>query len=306
MNVEKMFTTIDTHVAGEAFRIIVHSAITLHEKNLELNQALVEEKYRHEKELLLNEPRGHRGMNGCIVIPSNTADFACVFVNHDHDVQFKYAGLVASVTALLETGNLAKKENNVYDIDTVNGIHSVYASFENQEVCTTRIKSGACQLAETTDDYRLVEIDQSRSYLIYDLPETIAGIRVEDLASIKKWGMETAEQMRSKCILFDGIVITEPHNEKRNEVRSVTFEKDGSILRSPGIDSTFAILTVLSNGTKPLTELTNYSIFDSKLTATFITETNNRFSVETQGFVTGIHQFIYDQEDPLQNGFLLQ
>ncbi|MGY0692205.1 proline racemase family protein [Virgibacillus sp. FSP13] len=306
MNVEKMFTTIDTHVAGEAFRIIVHSAITLNEKNLELNQALIEEKYMHEKELLLNEPRGHRGMNGCIVIPSNTADYACVFVNHDRDVKFKYAGLVATVTALLETGNLVKKENNVYDIETVNGLHSVYASFENQEVRKTRIESGACRVVETSDDYQSVEIDQSRHYLIYDPPDTMAGIGVAHLASIKKWGLETAAQMRSKSISFDGIVLTEPLDTKGNKVRSVTFEKDGSILRSPGMDSTFAILTALSSGSKPLTELTNHSIFDSKLTATLIEGTNTRYSIETQGFITGTHQFIYDQEDPLRNGFLLK
>ncbi|WP_099159242.1 proline racemase family protein [Virgibacillus ndiopensis] len=302
MNFEKMFSTIDTHVAGEAFRIIIHSAITLNESSLEMNHASIKEKYVHEKELLLNEPRGHRGMNGLIVAPSRVADFALLFVNHDSGVRFKYGGLVTTVTALLETGNLAKKEDNVYEIETVNGIHLVYATYEDQEVEMVRFESEECRVMETTEEYELVEIDSNRNYLIYSLPDSIPGIHMDYLSSIIKWGKQTAEKVKN-TIQFDGILIREL---LVNGVRSVTFENDGSILRSPGIDSTFAIFTALLNGSGNLTKLTNQSIFDSKLTARLIAGTDNRFSVETRGFVTGTHQFIYDQEDPLKSGFLLK
>jgi proline racemase len=30
-----------------------------------------------------------------------------------------------------------------------------------------------------------------------------------------------------------------------------------------------------------------------------------RYSVETEAFVTGSHEFIFDQDDPLKEGFLL-
>ncbi|UOQ94776.1 proline racemase family protein [Halobacillus shinanisalinarum] len=300
MNVEKMFTTIDTHVAGEAFRMIVHSSITLKEDRVELNGALLEKKFVREKELLLNEPRGHRGINGCMVIPSKIADYGLLFITQENEAPFKYSGLVASITALLETGNLPAKENNLYDIETIHGIQTVCATYENQEVHNVRLQSGECRVVETTEDYRAVEIDHLRRYFIFDLPELIPSIKMENLSSIMKWGRQTTEKMGHKRFLFDGMIMMEPISE--NEVRSVTFEKDGNLLRSPGMDSTFAIFTLLRNGTK----LTNQSIFASKLTAHLLDGTNKSYSVETQGFVTGVHQFIYDQEDPLKNGFLLK
>ncbi|GGB42251.1 proline racemase [Virgibacillus dakarensis] len=306
MNVNKMFTTIDTHVAGEAIRIIVHSPIMLNEQSIELNQALIEEKYAREKALLLNEPRGHRGMNGCIVLPSNKADFACVFVHHERDVQFMYGGLVATVTALLETGNLAKHDNNVYQIETAGGVQSVYASFENQEVQTVLVESDACRIIETTEEYSLVEVDHARNYLIYEKPESILGIEMEYLAPIQKWGKQTTESLGKNGVSFAGIIMIDSADSHGSNVRSVTFERDGSILRSPGMDSTFSIFAALLDQSDTLTQLTNQSIFDSTLTARLIEGASCQFSIETQAFITGVHQFIYDQEDPLEHGFLLK
>ena len=40
MNFGKMFTTIDTHVAGEAFRIVTNSSIKLHGENIQLRMML--------------------------------------------------------------------------------------------------------------------------------------------------------------------------------------------------------------------------------------------------------------------------
>lgn len=305
MDFEKMFTAIDTHVAGEVYRIIIHSAINLNENSIESNQSLLKEKFADEKELLLNEPRGHRGINGCIVLPSKVADYALLFLNHDNEGGFKYGGLVTTITALLETGNLTIKENNLYEVETINGVYPVYANYKNQEVLSVQLESGECQVVEVTKEYKLVSVDKSRNYLLYDQLESIPEITMENLTSIMKWGKQTAEKMRSADVQFDGIIITNSIDSAENEIRSVTFEKDGTIQRSPGIDSTFAIFKGLFNHSKDTIQLTNESIYGCKLTANEIAGTNSRYIVGVQGFVTGMHQFIYDKDDPLENGFLL-
>lgn len=306
MDVEKMFHTIDTHVAGEPFRIIVHSPMTLDAAVMELNQDMIDLKFKHEKELLLNEPRGYRGMNGCIVLPSKAADYTCLFVHHGSDTSFTYSGLVATVTALLETGNIAKKESKLYQIETTHGIYSITAEFEKQEVHTTRFECEEAQVLENNETCNVVQIDKSRNYLIYNLPDSIPSIAIENLAAITKWGKQTITEME-RHHAFDGIILTEPVSiQNHAEVRSVTFKKDGSILRSPGADSTFSIFQAWLPESPEITTLTNQSIFNSTLTATLVEGTNHRFSMETQGFITGIHQFIYDQADPLEHGFLLK
>ncbi|WP_175631951.1 proline racemase family protein [Virgibacillus siamensis] len=304
MEVEKMFSSIDTHVAGEPFRIIVHSPMTLDADVMALNQETINAKFQREKELLLNEPRGYQGMNGCIVLPSKTADYACLFVHHDNDTTFTYSGLAATVTALLETGNIAKKETNVYHIETVHGTYAINATFEQHEVTMTRFECGESQILDINETCKTVQIDQSRNYLIYHLPESIPGITIKNLSAIIKWGNKTVTEMRERQA-FNGIILTEPINHAA-EVRSVTFKKDGTILRSPGADSTFAIFRSLLHESPAITTLTNQSIFESTLTASLAAETTDRFLMETKAFVTGIHQFIYDQTDPLEHGFLLK
>ncbi|MFD1037539.1 proline racemase family protein [Virgibacillus byunsanensis] len=305
MNIQKMFTTIDTHVAGEAFRIVTQSSITLDENDILGNHELLQRNFQNEKQFLLNEPRGHRGMNGCMVIPSSVADYALLFFNHESEIQFKYGGLITTITALLETGNIPVNENNRYEIETVEGIFTIQAAFENNEVTAVSLKSNECRLLEEHVEYSLVDVDNRRRYYVYSLPASLPGLHLDHLSSVMKWGKNITEKMRNENTAFAGVIITDSVDNSVDTIRSVTFERDGSIVRSPGIDSTFAIHTTLLNK-KPVDQLRNYSIFDSTLTSKSINDSNTCFTMESQAFVTGMHQFIYDQADPLENGFLLK
>ncbi|MCJ7842380.1 proline racemase family protein [Lederbergia sp. NSJ-179] len=305
MNVKEIFFTIDTHVEGEAFRIIIHSPIKLNQKGLMENSRLLVEEYKRGKYFLLNEPRGHRGMNGCIVTTSEVADFALLFLHHDGDVPFKYSGLIATVTALLETGNLEKKHMNQYKIETLNGIYQIEAIVANQSVISVSIESENCILLEQTPEYSVVAVDETRYYYVFPLPRDIQAIQLEQMTSLQTWGMAVTRQIRTKNVQMDGVILYEPLSGLSNKVRSLTFAKDGSIVRSPGFDSTFAIFTKLAVR-KQMDSLTNESIFSSSLTAHKIVGTTNRFFVKSRGFITGTHEFIYDPRDPFEEGFLLK
>lgn len=305
MNFEKMFTTIDTHVAGEAFRVVMHSSISLLNESLESAALELQGNYENEKNLLLNEPRGHRGMHGCMIMPSKIADYRLLFFNHSDVNDFKYEGLITTITALLETGNIKKNEDDVYKIETINGVYSVKVTIENQEVRAVCIENKLSVLNEQHPDYSSVTIDDGRTYFIYPLPNTIPGIQLENLANLSRWGLEQTMKLKEENIEFDGVVLTESAATVPSEVRSITFEKDGYILRSPGIDSTYAIFASLLGSSAKVEALTNTSVFGSKLTANLVSAPANQFSVEAEAFVTGMNQFIFDQDDPLKDGFLL-
>lgn len=300
-----MFSTLDTHVEGEAFRIVIQSSIHLNENDIHLNHKLLQESYQKEKDFLLKEPRGHQGMNGCIVIPSKLADYGLLFFNHDKQVSFQYGGLVASITALLETGNLTANEQGIYKIETVCGIYTVRAAFDNQEVSSVYIESDESKVVEKREEYQLVEIEKNRNYLVFPLPDSIPGINLAYLSAINKWGKAMAKRLSTEKIRFDGIVIAEELDSSKNELRSVTFERDGNMIRSPGIDSTFAILTAQRLIKNKYKALKNDSIFGSSISVQHLPGSYNRYSVTLQGFTTGLHQFILDEDDPLRKGFLL-
>lgn len=303
MNVEKMFAAIDTHVAGETFRMVVHSALQLNAQDLQAGKEKLLQKYEQERSLFLNEPRGHRAINGCIVTPSATTDYGLLFVNHEKQSHFNYSGVVATLTALLEMGNLDIKKDGRYQVETSNGVYDVQAECNGHVVEQVKVESGACQLVEAHPDHHTVAVDELRHYLVYPLPESIPSITMDYYYSILEWGSRTAGSLPEESTV-KGIVLLERCSD--GEVRSVTFDLEGAIVRSPGIDTTFAIYTVLLQEGESLPHLVNYSIFGSFLKASRLPGSSVRFSIETQAFVTGEHQFMYDNADPLEQGFLLK
>jgi proline racemase len=305
VNFEKMYSTIDTHVVGEAYRIVIQSPIAFLGGDVHSNHDILKYNFKNEKNLLLNEPRGHRGMHGCVVVPSSVADFQLLFFNHEAVTNFKYEGLLATVTALIETGNLKRTVDDRYQVETVKGIYTVKASVDNHEVTAVYIEGGTCSEINVTSDYLSVRIDNDRNYLLYTLPDSISSIELANLAVLNHWGIEKTAELAKANVEYEGVILMTSRQDALNKVRSVTFEKDGYILRSPGIDSTFAILTSLLNTPGSHSEIENESIFGSSLTAKVLSKGERRFALETEAFVTGSHEFIFDQDDPLKNGFIL-
>src|SRR5699024_4179909 len=110
---------------------------------------------------------------------------------------------------------------------------------------------------------------------------SIPTIHPDHLVNITNWGRTTCADLVKDNVTFDGLVIVEEADKGR--VRSVTFSPDGNIVRSPGIAGTFALLA-----TRPeQSSQTNESIFGSALTVQRVADTN-RYSIETEAFVTGI------------------
>lgn len=81
MNIQKMYTAVDVHVNGEAFRVMKDVPCKYYYSLEQLNEQFSGE-LAEEMKLLLNEPRGFIGLNGSIVVPSihNEVDAAVLFL----------------------------------------------------------------------------------------------------------------------------------------------------------------------------------------------------------------------------------
>ncbi|ARD48339.1 hypothetical protein SporoP37_09305 [Sporosarcina sp. P37] len=300
MILQKMFRTMDTQVFGEAYRIIVHSPFYFEGLDVQSNQQKVESHFEAEKNLLLNEPRGHRGMNGCIVGASAAADYQLLFLHHQAAIDFKYEALLAATAALLEIGHLQPRDNGQYTVETIHGVWQVKAAARKQEVTAVTIEVAEGQTAESESDASCVELPSGHRFYVHSLPESITSLQLSQLSEIMEWGAAQANALKSQQIAFDGIILKERIADA--SYRSVTFEKDGYILRSPGIESSIA----LAVGEEQSAEsLSNESIFGSKITIHSVPGKKGIFSVEGVPYVTGSHEFILDPEDPLPKGFVL-
>ncbi|MGG2095060.1 proline racemase family protein [Bacillus sp. S13(2024)] len=317
MKIQKTYSTTDVHVAGQAFRVIKDVPF-IHYQNLEqLNEQFMHV-FAEEIYLLLNEPRGFAGLNGCLVVPTinEEADAAVLFFNHEGTVPLHYGGIVAVITALLECGHLKPRASSEYKIETVSGVISVTAMMENDEVISVVIESESCQIVETNiplsdshfnTQFTLVQADQL--YAVFEKSDISAQIRVEELSELKRWGETVLQALESKMPIKGVILMDDSHLEE-GRIKTITFRTDRYVVRSPGFGSTMACYTSLLSKGKVCIEppFVSESIFGSTLTVQGVkqTESGYKFILKSRGFITGMQMFVLDPTDPLSAGFLLK
>lgn len=306
MNISKMFSAIDTHVLGETFRIVTHSPIILSSNDVIDNNEQLQKNFTNVKNLLINEPRGHRGINGCLVLPSKVADYQLLFFTHHDVAEFKYEGILASLTALLETGNIEQTVNNVYLVETIKGIYRVSVNMEQDDIHDLQLIISESEIINKDDSSTSVCIENDRHYVVSELPSYIPTIDLTYLDLINKWGVNERERLDKLKVDYQGIILVEKMEASRDEFKSVTFEKDNYILRSPGIDSIIAIYESYANDPALLDEITVNTIFNSQLSVRRDETLPKQYSLTMRPYVTGSLEFIFDVEDPLKDGFLLK
>lgn len=300
MILEKMLRAMDTQVFGEAYRIVVHSSIYFEGLDAQVNQKKIESHFEEEKNLLLNEPRGHRGINGCLVSASVVADYQLLFFRHQDAIDFKYEALLATTAALLEIGHLKHNEDNDYTVETIHGVWHLKAVVEMYEVTGVKMEVAEGTIVDSDSEASIVELVSGHKFYVYPLPASIASLQLPQLSEIMEWGAAQAEKLTTQHKSFDGIILKEQVADR--QYRSVTFECDGYILRSPGIESSIAIA---ASEKQQMDSLSNQSIFDSNIMIQSVPGNRGFFSVEGVPYITGSHEFILDPEDPLPKGFIL-
>ncbi|MEH7344260.1 proline racemase family protein [Bacillus sp. JJ1532] len=317
MKIQKAYTATDVHVAGEAFRIIKDVPF-IHYESLEQLDEQFFHAYADEIKLLLNEPRGFAGLNGCLVLPpfNREADAAVVFFNHEQTVPFHHAGAVAVITALLECGHLSPKESNEYTLETVSGAIKVNAVMKDDEAVSVKLKTKPSQVVQSNvplnhnelqTEYALVQADQL--YAIFNKKDVSFELHMDDLADVQSWGQAVNEAIASNESI-QRIVLLDDSAIEIGRIKTVTFRRDNFIVRSPGYGTTSACYASLlsSGGVSKEQPLENESIFNSLLTAQLADQNDSgfAFTFTSRGFVTGMQTYLLDPTDPLAAGFLLK
>jgi proline racemase len=313
VKIEKVYSAIDVHVAGEAFRIIRNAPMVYYQTLEELYE-LFPMVYKEEQNLLLNEPRGFAGLNGCLVVPplNKEADAAVVFFNHNGTLPVHYAGLIAVITALLECGHLKPRATSQYKIETLKGIVPIKAVMTGQEVVSVKMESGFYQVVGTEEclrpspaNYKLVQTDQI--YAVFRKQDFPVEIQIEKLANLRKWGQAVLQTLSPD---IKGAILVDESRIDEGLIKSITFRDDLFIVRSPGFGPTLAIFTsLLSSGAISKSKLlVNESIYGSQLEVQVSErkESSYQFTMTSRGFITGLQTFILDPTDPLADGFILK
>ncbi len=104
--------TIETHTAGEPLRIIMGGVLNIKGKTINEKRNYLFNKMGGFRRFLCNEPRGHAGMAGALVIESDRddADFGVIFFTRWGCVHMCGHGTICVTSALIETGMVEIEE----------------------------------------------------------------------------------------------------------------------------------------------------------------------------------------------------
>ncbi|MFC4077472.1 proline racemase family protein [Salinithrix halophila] len=322
MQFQRLLTTIDAHAAGEPLRLITGGFQEFNRDTIDIA-----------RKLLLMEPRGHHGMRGCVIKQATSADsdFSVCFIDHEEVQDTDVHGIIAMVTTVLETGLFpVTGEIPRIVIDSPMGKIVAHARCRGVEVESVSFENDVAFVwasdVPITLDHRTVTVDIAYGGAFYALVKARdLGVKVEinQLPSLQEWGRRIRAQIEDEMTIrhplqketsrICGVVISDEPHEKDAHLYSVTIQSNGQVLRSPGEGGTCALLATLfqRERIKQGEKLIHESMIGTQLQG-MVSRTQPIASyqgvvpcIKGRAFITGMHQFVLDPDDPLSEGFLL-
>lgn len=332
MKFNKLFTTIDVHVAGEPLRIITGGLPAIKGETQLERRAYCMEHLDHVREVLMYEPRGHHGMYGCIITPpaSPDADFGVLFMHNEGWSTMCGHGVIAVVTMAIETGMVeVKGEEQKFIIDCPCGPVTAYAKCNGDEVETVSFENVPSfvykkDVPVKIDGYEFnVDISYGGAfYAVVNSKEVDLKVNNEDLWALQLWGDKIKHYIESQMEVTHpseditgiyGVIFSDEPNNNDADLRNVTIFADKQIDRSPCGSGTAARTAtlyehgVLQEGDRFVHECITDEHFAGEVHALANVEGYNAIIPKVTGkaYITGFHQFVINPKDPLKKGFLL-
>jgi trans-L-3-hydroxyproline dehydratase len=332
-----LITTLDAHAAGEPLRIVIGGLPELPGATILERRRFMRENLDHVRRALMWEPRGHFNMYGCVLTPPVTsgADLGVLFLHNEGYSTMCGHGVIALVTALLETGAVEPKgPHTPINLDTPAGLVRATAHLgvdgRVERVTFLNVPSFlyARDLNLDVPGYGRVVTDVAFGGAFYAvLPADRVGLSVEPARTAElvaageaiKRAVNAALPIRhpSEADLgfLYGTILTGPPDDPRHHSRNICVFANAEVDRSPtgtGVSARLALHHArgeLAAGEAIAIEsiLGRHSVFTGRVAGTARAGDHDAIIPEVGGtaFITGRHEFIVDPHDALGQGFLV-
>jgi proline racemase len=327
-------TSIDAHAGGEPLRVIVAGFPPPEGDSILARRRHLKERYDGLRTALMWEPRGHREMYGCILTPAVTpgTDFGVLFTHNEGYSTMCGHGIIAVTKVALETGLAAKNEpETIVRIDTPAGPVTARARIGGGRVRSVAFRNvpsfvvGLDQAVEVPG-LGIVRYDLAfgGAFYAYVQAESVGltcasgeyPALVDRGMAIKRAVMASrpiVHPFEADLGFLYGTIFIAPPVGPGADSRNVCIFANGEVDRSPtgtGVSGRMAIH--YERGEVGIGEpIVIESIVGSRFTGRVV-ETTSFGShaavipeVEGDAYITGVHRFVLDPDDPLRDGFLL-
>ncbi|MBE3095420.1 MAG: proline racemase family protein [Actinobacteria bacterium] len=334
MKFSKSIFTIDSHTMGEPTRVVTAGIPFIPGNSMMEKKIYLKEKLDYIRKLLMLEPRGHNGMFGSVLTqPVNpSADLGVIFMDTEGYLNMCGHGSIGTVTVVLEMGLISMKEPiTEVVLDTPAGLVKAQAKISQGRVEEVTFQGVPSFVFKVDHKVLLPEVGEINVDIAF-------GGNFFGIVSAKDLGIKVERKNISRLIylsirlreeLNKSIKVTHPENRYINSIdlieiydsptdseadlkNCVIFGK-GQIDRSPCGAGTCAKLAVLYNKGKIRIneEFVYESILGTKFKGRIDTETKvGDFpaiipKITGSAYITGLQQFVVDENDPLKYGFTL-
>jgi len=331
--------TIDMHTGGEPLRVIVDGLPELKGNSVLEYRLYCKENFDYLRTALLFEPRGHADMYGCILLPPNDddGDFGILFLHNEGYSTMCGHAIIAISTLAIEMKWVAVKEgDNILKIDAPCGRITSFTHVKNGQVTGVRfhcvpsfvvgldrivdvegLEKVTYDLAYGGAFYAFVDMDKNK--FDFDLNANSYRALITNGMKIKNAIMKADKEILHPfeddlSFLYGTIFIDNNKQISGSDSRNMCIFAEGEVDRCPtgsGVSGRMAIHKArkeIDFGETISIESITGSVFKGSV----ISEENyGPFTavipqIEGTAFITGMHTFIIDPNDPMKNGFILQ
>jgi len=330
--------TIDMHTGGEPLRVIVDGFPELKGNSVLDYRRDCKENYDHLRTALMLEPRGHADMYGCILTPPNDdeGDFGVIFLhNEGYSTMCGHAIIALSILAV-EMGWIDVREgDNILKIDAPCGRITAFANVRQDKVTGVRFH---CVPSFVVGLDRVVEVE-GLGKVTYDLAYGGAFYAYVDMAknnfdfdlttdsyrTLISTGMDVkhavteedggiAHPFEEDLSFLYGTIFIGDATPSNIHSRNVCIFAEGEVDRCPtgsGVSGRMAVhrarKEIAIDQTLAIESITG-AVFKGSVVSE---EDYGPFKavipqVEGMAYITGMHTFTIDPNDPMKDGFIVQ
>lgn len=339
MKVKRILTTIDTHTAGGPTRIVTGGLPVLHGDSVAEKMEYSKTHFDSIRTLLMHEPRGHRDMSGAVITEAThpEADIGVFFLTAAGYLPACVHSSIGVAKAGLETGfiqPLLDRPDGAIRMETPSGLISLIPEMENGSVGAIALRPPPAFTHTHQASLELPSVGPVTVAIAYsgvffvlldagqlDFPVSESGTSVvpKNAGRFTGLGVDVLEAANQT---FE---VSHPDNPSANSIplvmfyeevgerhgRDIVISTSGGVDRSPcGAGTGAKVAYLFTDGRLGVDEdYLNESFLDTRFVGRVLEEAQVgpypgcMPEIKGKAFITGMHQFFLDTEDPQDEGF---
>lgn len=341
MRFQQSYSTIETHTAGEALRIVTSGVPFIPGKTILEKRRWLKKNLDHVRRGLMLEPRGHADMYGCYLTEpiSEKAHFGAIFMHNEGYSDMCGHGIIALATVAVDQGWVPRQSPESYvAIDSPAGFIEAFVEWDGQSVGKVRflnvpsfLYQSDLKVYTSTFGDLLVDIAFGGAFYAYlNVGQTNLSVNPAYYRDLIQLGHEVKQAVMAKTTIqhplipelneLYGTIISEhidginPNEDKLFKQRNICVFADREVDRSPtGTGTAGRIAQLYAKGLLSQDhQLYNESIIGTTFEACVIAETKVATfeaiipEVRGKAAILGFAHWLISPDDELPQGFFLR